>query len=71
MVDSQPIESLIQDLEEISSQNQAELDIPQLLTQLESCGKIMDLLDQKADSLLTKMDEILQDGQTVVDFDLK
>jgi hypothetical protein len=65
MVES--IEALIQDLEDtISTRNQDELNIPQLLSQIESCGKIMDLLDEKADSLLVKMDEILADGQAVL-----
>ncbi len=45
-----------------------QFDIGALLKQLDSAGKVMDLIELKADALLEKMDDIileLDDGKTL------
>ena len=59
------IEQLLSDLSSTATHDNQEVNIPGLLQSLEACGKIMDLLDGKADDLLEKMDEILAADEVV------
>jgi hypothetical protein len=46
----------------------SQIDIQSLLSQLESAEKLMDSIDEKADLILEKMDEIVKEG-SLVDFE--